>query len=320
VPVEFDLLKPVLVLGLMQAGMYGLLPISVVLSYRISRTIAFVHGGLAIFGALAYEVLVSGSARGGLVGALFPVVDPLPALLLVLCIGAVLGAAYGVLVMSRRVAQLPGMVLTVLSLGLMLLTIAVAGRFVRPAGVDAGLGQVAPTPFGGGGVPIWGQVVTAHRFAVLLIVLGLVLVLALVLNRTYTGLAIRAIADDLEASVWCGTKLRLIGAGVYAIAGAVSAMAGALFVATVAAGVEGILLLFMRALVIALVGGLRSVSLALAGALLFGVLDTALQVGFFGEIGGGRQEFLLSAAMMGLILLVARTRKESFFLLGRPSL
>jgi branched-chain amino acid transport system permease protein len=320
VPVEFDLLKPVLVLGLMQAGMYGLLPISIVLSYRISRTIAFVHGGLAICGALAYEVLTTGSARGGLVGALFPVVDPLPALSLVLFIGAVLGAAYGALVMSRRVAQLPGMVLTVLSLGLMLLTIAITGRFVRPAGVEPGLGQIAPTPFGDGSVPIWGQVVTAHRFTTLLIVLGLVLVLALVLNRTYTGLAIRAIADDLEASVWCGTKLRLIGTGVYAIAGAVSAMAGALFVATVAAGLEAILLLFMRALVIALVGGMRSVPLALAGALLFGVLDTALQVGFFGEISGGRQEIILSAAMMGMILLIARTRKESFFLLGRPAL
>ena len=201
-----NLIKPILVLGLMQAGMYGLLPISVVLSYRISRTIAFVHGGLAIFGALAYEVLISGSAGGGLVRALFPVVHPLPALFIVLFLGAVLGGAYGALVMSRRVAQLPGVVLMVLSLGVMLLTIAIAGRFVRPAGVDAGLGQIAATPFGDGSVRVWGQVVTAHRFATLLIVLGLVLVLALVLNRTYSGLAIRAIADDVEASVWCGAR------------------------------------------------------------------------------------------------------------------
>jgi branched-subunit amino acid ABC-type transport system permease component len=179
---------------------------------------------------------------------------------------------------------------------------------------------VAQSPFGDGGARVWGQFVPAHRFGTLLIVVGLVIVLALILNLTYTGLAMRAIADDLEASVWCGTRLRLIGTGVYAVAGAVAALAGALFIATVASAGEGMLMLFMRGLVIAVVGGLRSIPLALAGALLFGLLETALLVGLFGDLGGGSREFILAAAMMTLILIVARTRRENFFLLGRQSL
>jgi branched-subunit amino acid ABC-type transport system permease component len=240
----------------------------------------------------------------------------------VLLLGAVLGGAYGAVVLSRRVSELPGMTLTVVSLGVMLLVTAYGPRYLRAGGGGGrpGFGSLAPSPFGDGGVRVWGQFVTTHRFATLMIVLGLVLVLALILNRTYTGLAIRAIADDLEASVWCGARLRLIGTGVYAVAGAVAAMAGALFVATVAAASEGMLMLFMRGLVIAVVGGLRSVPLALAGALLFGLLETALLVGLFGDLGGGAREFILSAAMMGLILVVARTRRENFFLLGRASL
>jgi len=44
---DLGLWRPVLVLAILQAGLYGLLPISLVLCYRVSRTIAFVHGGIA---------------------------------------------------------------------------------------------------------------------------------------------------------------------------------------------------------------------------------------------------------------------------------
>ncbi len=310
---EFELLKPVLVLGLLQAGLYGLLPISIVLSYRISRTIAFVHGGIAVAGALAYKVMTQGS--GTLLDANAQPIDPRFGMVLVALCGAVVGGLYGAAVMSRWVAGLPGITLTVISLGSMLLTIAIAARTLSPGGFS-----LAPTPFGDGFVTISGVVVNSHRAATFGLLVVLVAVLALVLNRTYTGLSIRAIADDLEASVWCGAKLRYIGTGVYAVSAAVSATAGALYVSTVAAGLESMLQLFMRGLILAVVGGLRSVPLALLGALVFGILETALLVGFFGEMSGGYQEFILSSALLVLILIVARTRKESFFLLGRPSL
>ncbi len=144
--------------------------------------------------------------------------------------------------------------------------------------------------------------------------------LTIFLNRTYTGLAIRAIADDVEASVWCGSKLRYIGTGVFGLSGAISAATGALFVASVAEAVEGTLILFARGLVIAVVGGLRSVSLALVGALLYGILETALVVDFFGQTSAGVREVALSLALLAFIVVVARYRKESFFLLERQQL
>ena len=310
---EFGLWNQVLVLGLLQAGMYGILPIAIVLSYRISRTIAFVHGGIALAGALAYRVMTQGT--GTFLDLEKQPVDPKAAILLVMLIGAILGAAYGAVVMSRMVSALPGITLTVISLGAMLLTIAVAARILRPGGLS-----VAPTPFGTGSKIIGNYPVNGHRAATFLIVVILVTILALVLNRTYTGLAIRAIADDLEASIWCGAKLRYIGTGVYGVSGAIAALAGSLYCATVAAGLESMLQLFMTGLILAVVGGLRSVPLALAGSVMFGILETALRVGFFGEMKGGWQELIQDIALFLLILLVARTRKESFFLLGRPSL
>lgn len=311
---KLDLLAPVLVLGLLQAGLYGLLPIAIVLSYRISRTIAFVHGGVAIAGGLVYRVLTQGTG-GSFYQPEQQHTDPRVAMLSVLLLGACFGAIYGTVVMSRWVAPLPGITLTVISLGTMLTTTALAAKYLRPGGAS-----LAPTPFGDASVTVSGVVVNAHRAATFGIVVGLVAVLAIVLNRTYTGLSVRAIADDLEASVWCGAKLRLIGTGVFAVSAAVSALAGALYVSTVAAATESVLQLFMRGLILAVVGGLRSVPLALAAALMFGILETALLVGFFGELGGGYQELVLSAALLALILVVARTRRESFFLLGRASL
>ena len=313
VTMEFGLWKQVLVLGLLQAGMYGILPIAIVLSYRISRTIAFVHGGIALAGALAYRVMTQGT--GNFLDINKQPVNPRIAILLVMLIGAVLGAAYGAVVMSQKVSALPGITLTVISLGAMLMTIAIAALVLHPGGLS-----VAPTPFTEKGKMIGGYLVNGHRAATFLIVVVLVTILAIVLNTTYSGLSIRAIADDLEASIWCGAKLRLIGTGVYGVSGAVAGLAGALYCGTVAAGLDSMLQLFMTGLILAVVGGLRSVPLALAGSVMFGILETALRVGFFGEMKGGFQELIQDVALFLLILMVARTRKENFFLLGRPSL
>jgi branched-chain amino acid transport system permease protein len=51
---DFSLWKQVLVIGAAEAGLYALLPVALVLSYRVSRTIAFVHGGIAASAALLY--------------------------------------------------------------------------------------------------------------------------------------------------------------------------------------------------------------------------------------------------------------------------
>jgi branched-chain amino acid transport system permease protein len=310
---EFGLWKQVLVLGILQAGLYGLLPIAIVLSYRISRTIAFVHGGIALAGALAYRVMSQGT--GTFLDIDKQPVHPRIAILLVVVMGAVLGAAYGAVVMSRTVSALPGITLTVISLGTMLLTIALFARLLQPGGLS-----VAPTPFTGEGKMVGGYFVNGHRAATFLIVVVLVTLLAVILNTTYTGLSIRAIADDLEASIWCGAKLRLIGTGVYGVSGAVAGLAGSLYCATVAAGLESMLQLFMTGLILAVVGGLRSVPLALLGALVYGILETALLVDFFGAMKGGVEELIKDVTLFLIILYVARTRKESFFLLGRPSL
>ena len=308
-----DMIPEILILGVIVAGMYGLLPISIVLTYRISRSVAFIHGGVAIAGGLAYKVLVNGQDTGHDFYR-HPIMPPMPALLLVTLAGAVLASLYGALVMSRWIASFPGITLTVLSISALLMCISAGSYFLRPAPAS-----VADSAFGDKTFPMGLVSLTANRLATLIILIVLVIALTYYLNRTYTGLAIRAIADDVEASVWCGAKLRLIGTGVYGLSGAIAAMTGALFTASVAEAVDGMLLLFATGLLFAVVGGMRSVALALGGALLYGILETALVVGFFGDLSAGKRQIILFLALGGFIVAVARYRKENFFLLDRQN-
>jgi branched-subunit amino acid ABC-type transport system permease component len=308
---DLSLVPPILIVGIVLAGLYGLLPVAVVLTYRISRTIGFVHGGIAIFGGVFYQLLANGPAndRGFITD---PVMDPRAALLCTIAGGAGLGTLFGFLVMSRWMAALPGLTLTVVSVAGLFVIGNLSGFYIHPGGAS-----VARSPFGEGrimfddlGVPV---AVTHHRLVTLGVLCAMVIALTVFLNTTYTGLAIRAIADDVEASVWCGAKLRAIGTGVYGASGGIAALAGALFAAAVADPVDGMLVLFIKGLLLAVVGALRSVALALLAAVIYAVLETALIVGFFGQIHRGLQDIVLSGTLLLLIVVAARWRKDSFF-------
>lgn len=311
---QLDLVPEIVVLGLGLAALYGMLPVAIVLTYRISRTIGFVHGGIAIFGALVYSYLVRGPAGDDVEHIMGndEILGARPALLVAVAAGAVVGIGFGALVMSRWMAELPGMTLTVISIAGLLVIGNLSGYYIRPGGL-----AITPSPFGDGGHRVGQVVLTDHRLGALVLLTVLVAALALFLSTTYTGLAIRAIADDVEASVWCGAKLRLIGTGVYGASGAIAALAGAMYASAVAEPVDGILLLLVRGMLIAVVGGLRSLPLALAGAIVYGIGETALVVGFFGDVTAGTREVALSCSLLALIVVAARFRRETFFLLER---
>jgi branched-subunit amino acid ABC-type transport system permease component len=93
-------------------------------------------------------------------------------------------------------------------------------------------------------------------------------------------------------------------------------MAGALYAGAVAEAADGMLGLFVTGLLLAIVGGMRSVPLALAAAVLYGILHTALVAGMFGTVRAGWQQVDLFGALILLIVIAARFRKESFFLLA----
>ncbi|MGQ0844126.1 MAG: ABC transporter permease subunit [Sporichthyaceae bacterium] len=313
---DFSLWKQVLVIGAAEAGLYALLPVALVLSYRVSRTIAFVHGGIAASAALLYWWFVFDNP---LVPGWRPQLPPFVGLLLVVGIGAALGLGYGIAMTTPKIAALPKMTLTVASLGAMMIVI---GFFSSTLDVVAE--SIPPSPFAGGPITVFDVVLTTLRWATLLISVLLCCALAAFLALSRTGRHLKAISDDLEAAAWSGVPVARVGAGVHTVAGAIAALAGALIAAQSGPDPINLILFLLRGLTVAIVGGLMSLPLALGAALVLGVVQSALVVGIVGGEAGayslGRQELILATILLAMILTVAKLRPRQFYLLDRQSL
>ncbi|HET9771355.1 MAG TPA: hypothetical protein VFS16_10735 [Acidimicrobiia bacterium] len=293
-----DLLRPALVLGVAAAGLYGLLAVSLVLTYRVSRTIGFVQGGIALAGAYLYRALTIGSEQTTTNEGLGFV----PALVITVAAGAAVGAVYGAVVTGKRMANYPRIVVTMFSLASLLL---LAGFSTTLIPADEGR---VPSAFGTGVVKIFGGVATVHQVATVAILLALVALLTVALRYTRTGIFIRAIADDVDASRVVGIPLTRMGSSVYVFSGAIAALAGVLLASSVGTAMPNILFIFLRALIVAVLGGLTSLPLALAGCLLLGVAETSLTAGVFGIVPPDQRELLVMGLIFGLVFVINRLR------------
>lgn len=299
-----NLVGPAMVLGVAAAGLYGLLAVSLVLTYRVSRTIGFVHGGIAIFAAHLYWWLTFDS---GETGNFAPSPDQVRmgevgGLILAVVAGALIGLVYGLTVTGKRMGNWPRLNLTVYSLAWLLGIIAVTSTLIEPQSTRV------PSIFGSGVHRIFNGVITTHQIATLLILVAVIAALTFVLLRTKTGINIRAVADDVEASRFVGVPLTRVGAGVYAFSAGLAAFAGALVTATVGMLVPELLTVFLRALTVSVLGGLTSFTLALVGCVLLGVAEALLTAGVFGQMSIGGQEVTIMAALFGLVLFINRLR------------
>ena len=291
-----DLFGPALVIGLANAGIFSVLAIALVLTFRISRTIGFVHYGIAVVGAYGYYHFTVAYTMPGWV-----------ALIVILGIGGAVGAAYGLVMMNPRIAFLPPLTLSTVSIAAMLIVGAIATENF-PVAPDV---AISASPFGEKSFRIWGFNVTAHRFACLAVSVLLVLVVSLYLNRTRAGVNMRAISDDVEAARWSGIRLYRIGVGSYAAAGGMAALAGALLAPLVGTDLSAILLVFFRALTVAVVGAFSSPGIALFGAIVLSTVDSFATTSALGEINPATRETMIFVAMVATAVAVAAYRSRN---------
>jgi branched-chain amino acid transport system permease protein len=298
VGVQFNakIVGPALVSGFTAAGLYALIAVALVLSYRVTRTVAFIHGGLTLMGALLFYWLTA--PKFGT--ETHPELPKFLGLAVVIAFGALIAGVYGLAVTGQRMAGWPRVTLTTFSLAGMLL---LAGILFEVVPVQ---GQQPPSPFGTRSFRLFGQFVSMHQLMTLMIVAATVAVLSLALKATRMGIYVRAIADNVEGSRLVGVPINQVGTGVFALSGAIAALGGALLGSAVGIDAGGIVSVFLRALIVSVIGGFNSLTLALGGAVLLGVADNTLRSGVFGPLDGGVQEMLvigvIFAAVVGLNL------------------
>jgi len=135
-----------------------------------------------------------------------------------------------------------------------------------------------------------------------LIAAALVAVLALFFQKTSTGRALRAVADDHQAAQSIGIPLNRIWIIVWSVAGIVALVAGIIWGSKL--GVQfSLSLIALKALPVVILGGLTSVPGAIIGGLIIGVGEKVSEV-YLGPMLGGGIEIWFGYVLVLFVLLV----------------
>jgi branched-chain amino acid transport system permease protein len=132
---------------------------------------------------------------------------------------------------------------------------------------------------------------------------ALVVSLALFFSRTRIGRALRAVADDHQASLAVGIPLQQIWGIVWAVAGFVALVAGMLWGAR--NGVQyALTFLALKALPVLILGGFESIPGAIVGGLIIGASEKLAEVYLGPYVGGGIEGWF--PYVLALLFLLVR--------------
>ncbi|WP_370322195.1 branched-chain amino acid ABC transporter permease [Oricola sp.] len=287
-----DFLMQVLWEGLVSGILYALIALGFVLIYRSSRIFNFAQGIMVVFAALT------------LVGLHEAGVPAWVSVVLTLGVMFVLAVVVERVVLRPLVGQ-PDIILFMATIGITLFLIGF-GEIIfggeNKVMITQELGiptdSVVFEPFGG--LLILEQKdITAAGIAALLVI-GLLLFL----NKTRMGRAIRALGDDHQAAMSVGISLQTIWVLVWFIAGIIALVTGIAWGAR--AGVSFALeVIAYKALPVLMLGGLESISGAIVGGLMIGMLEKLFEIYWGQPLLGGNTETWF-AFMLALVVLLFR--------------
>lgn len=259
------------------AALYALIAVGYSLTHTVTRQFNLAHGGLVAIGAYAaLMALVFGYSQGALAPLAF---------LLLTGAGLITAAAWGWAMhrlVYRPLAPHPGFAPLVATVGLSI-AIAEGIRLLHQSGMlyVRPVLRARTTVFADTGFPV---VMTGGHAAVLAVSILALAGLFLAHRRTGWGRRLRAVADDPGMAALLGLSPERIAGGAFLVAGALAGLAGGMIIVRygVASPYMG-LLLGLKGLTAAIVGGIGSPRGALAGAVLLATVETGWHIGFPGD-------------------------------------
>jgi branched-chain amino acid transport system permease protein len=147
-----------------------------------------------------------------------------------------------------------------------------------------------------------GVLVNKEDLYAALIAAVLVALLSLFFQKTGTGRALRAVADDHQAAQSIGIPLDRIWVIVWCVAGVVALVAGIIWGSKL--GVQfSLTTVALRALPVVILGGLTSVPGAIIGGLIIGVGEKLSEVYIGPMVGGGIEIWFAYVLALGFLLV-----------------
>lgn len=286
--------------GLMAGMLYSLIALGFVLIFKASGVFNFAQGAMVLFAALAM--------------ARFAVWIPQWFGFQSQWIGNVLGFAAAMLVMGAVAWLIERLVLRRLvnqeAVTLLMATIGIA-YFLEGAGQLLFGGEIYKIDIGMPKDPLiilegtfpGGLLLSQEDLYSTCVAAALVAALSLFFQKTSTGRALRAVADDHQAAQSIGIPLSRIWIIVWAVAGMVALVAGVIWGSKL--GVQfSLSLVALKALPVVILGGLTSVPGAIVGGLLIGAGEKLSEIYLGPLLGGGIENWF--AYMLALAFLLVR--------------
>jgi branched-chain amino acid transport system permease protein len=285
--------------GLMSGMLYSLVALGFVLIFKASGVFNFAQGAMVLFAALAMARFSEWIPKG--LGLESKLLGNLLAFAAALAVMVAVAWLIERLVLGKLVNQ-EGITLLMATLGI---TYFLDGFGQTIFGsdiykIDVGLPKDPMFLFESvfqGGVLVGKEDLYAAAIAAALVAL-----LSLFFQKTGTGRALRAVADDHQAAQSIGIPLSRVWVIVWSVAGFVALVAGIIWGSKL--GVQfSLSVLALKALPVVILGGLTSVPGAIIGGLILGVGEKLSEV-FVGPLVGGGIEIWFGYVVALVFLLV----------------
>lgn len=269
--------------GAMGGLMYSLVAMGIVLIYKSSSVPNLAQGALTM--VAAYMVLAFADALG-----IAPLVAmPLAAATMFLC---------GMLIEKvalRRLAGWPIVMVLMMTLGLDIFMRAVTLTFWGGSARTLDLG-IPDTPL------FIGPLLINRAYVVGAVVALVFFAIFRLFFRTRRGILLRAIADDYVASWSVGISVEHGVALSWALSAVTATAAGALW-GSVQTVDQGLSLLLLKGLTVAVLGGLDSIGGAILAGLLLGILENIMAGYLDPLLGGGTRELVVALVLILTIMI-----------------
>ena len=284
--------------GLMAGMLYSLVALGFVLIFKASGVFNFAQGAMVLFAALAYARLAEWIGIG--LGS--AILAGILAFVLAGAIMVLVAVSVERVVLRPLVAQ-EGVTLLMATLGVAYFLEGV-GQTVWGADIySINLGLPREPTFILEGSIEGGMLINLDDLFAAAVAAALVGLLYLFFQKTATGRALRAVADDHQAAQSIGIPLNRIWVIIWSVAGLVALVAGMIWGSKL--GVQfSLALLALKALPVVILGGLTSVPGAIAAGLIIGVGEKVSDMYLGPFLGGGIEIWF--AYMVALVVLLFR--------------
>ncbi len=279
-------------LGLSLGAVYSLVAVGFALVFNILKFSNFSHGGVMSFtayaGYLAYIMLFDGHISGSWM------------FLAIVTTAAVVGALTAIVIervgfrrLRRNNAPVIYYFISSITLGILLeniITIFASSNFYS-----------YPLFFSSNNIALFGTTFSVADVVTLLVSSGALIILLLVLYRSKLGLGVRTVSFDVNTASLMGIDPDLVVMATFAMSGALGGISG-VFLGMNYSLYPQLGQLVVKGFVASVIGGLGSITGAVIGALLLGIVEVAL----IGVVGSGWMPACVFVIM--LVFLLVRPR------------